>query len=239
MPQCWICNAQADSGEHKIKKSDLKRTMSGTVNPTSPIYHRVSGEKKRPIGSLKAEALKFDKNLCGACNSSLSQPHDYAWDVLASYLHEVSFETGTEIELSKVFKSETNFNLINVHLFFAKIFGCAIAETGFDLNLKILAKSIMENTSCPYLYLKIRNSDNGKTDSYCALSDIEVSRGKSGDLQYVHIYYIVGRYSIDIVYSENAADLDLTNYFQPSNTLTKIRLGSIEYKQGYQADSTS
>jgi hypothetical protein len=233
MANCWICNAQANSGEHIIKKSDLKLSMSGEINQKSPIHHRLNGEKKRPIGSLKAEALKFNKSICTNCNGSLSQPYDYSWAILSRYLHTVSFETGEELELSKVFDSDISSNLNNVHLFFAKIFGCSVVESDFRLDLDILAQNIKTNTCCPHLYLKMRNSDNGKTDSYCALSDIEVFRDESGKFKYAHIYYTVGKSTMDIIYSDNIVDLNLTEYFQPSNTLRKIIIGNAEYRQGY------
>jgi hypothetical protein len=236
MTLCWICNAQANSGEHRIKKSDLKLSMSGQPSQSSPIFHRSNGEKKRPIGSLKAEALKFNKSICVNCNGSLSQPYDYSWDTLSTYLSTVSFNTGEELELSQVFGSDTDANLINVHLFFAKIFGCSVVESGLSLDLDMLGECIKTNMYCPHLYLKIRNSENGKTDSYCALSDIQVSRDESGKFRYAHIYYTVGKYTIDIVYSDNTEDLDLVEFFQPNSTLQKITIGAAEYKQGYQPD---
>lgn len=236
MTKCWICNAQANSGEHRIKKSDLKLSMSGQPSQSSPIYHRSNGEKKRPIGSLKAEALKFNKSICANCNGSLSQPYDYSWDTLSSYLSTASFNTGDELELNKVFGSDIDANSINVHLFFAKIFGCSVIESDLNLDLDMLAKCIKESDSCPHLYLKIRKSENGKTGSYCALSDIQVSRDRNGKFQYAHIYYTVGKYTVDIVYSDNIVELDLVGYFQPNNTLQKIIIGGAEYKQGYQPE---
>lgn len=239
MAQCWICNVQANSGEHIVKKSDLKLSMSGKINQNSPIFHRSNGEKKRPIGSLNAEALKFNKSICVNCNGSLSQPYDYSWSILSCYLYGTSFETGEELELSKVFDSDSDSNLTNVHLFFAKIFGCSVVESGLSLDLEMLAQSIKTNTYCPHLYLKIRNSENGKTDSYCTLSDIQVSSDESGKFQYAHIYYTVGKYTVDIVYSDNTVDLDLVEFFQPSNTLRKVIIGGAEYTQGYQPELTS
>lgn len=68
--------------------------MSSAINQNPPIHHRSNGKKKRPIGSLEAKVLKFNKSICAHCNGSLSQPYDYSWDILSGYLHAVSFETG-------------------------------------------------------------------------------------------------------------------------------------------------
>ena len=239
MAQCWICGSQANSGEHRIKKSDLKGTMNGEINQETPIYHRANGVKKRPIRSLKAEALKFDKNICSTCNGSLTQQHDYAWENFAKYLRGRSFATGEEIELNSIFDSDIKSNLINVHLFFVKILGCHAVESGLSLDLTSLANSITTNNICPNVFIKVRNSDNGKTDSYCAVSDIEVSRDTSNNILYAHMYYTVGKYTVDIVYSEVPSEIDLIDYFQPSDSLTKIIMGNVEYQQGYQSNSTS
>jgi len=121
----------------------------------------------------------------------LSQPYDYSWDTLSAYLRAVYLNTGEELELSKVFGSDSDSNLNNVHLFFAKIFGCSVVQSDLNLDLKMLAESIKTNTYCPHLYLKIRNSENGKRDSYWALSDIQVSRDENDKFQYAHIYILL------------------------------------------------
>ncbi len=239
MAQCWICDSHANSGEHRIKKSDLKGAMNSEIDQDTPIYHRTNGVKKRPIGSLKAEALKFDKNICSTCNGSLSQQHDYAWEIFSKNLRDRSFATGEEIELNSIFSNDIKSNLINVHLFFVKILGCAAVESGLNLDLMSLANSIITNNICPNVFIKVRNSDNGKTGRYCATSDIEVSRDTSNNILYAHMYYTVGKYTVDIVYSEVPSELDLIDYFQPHDDLTKIIMGNVEYQQGYQSNSTS
>lgn len=239
MSDCWICGAQADSGEHMIKKTDLQRAVSGAVNQKSPIYHRVSGIKKRPIGSLKAEALKFEKSICATCNGSLTQPHDYSWNILSSYLAENVIEVGKEIDLTNVFEGDIEENVLNVHLFFCKIFGCAVLDAKLELDLSNLANSIRTQSCCSDLYIKIRRSNNGKSSSYCALSDLQVFTLEGGSMKYVHLFYTVGNYSVDIVYSTDIAGLDLTDYFKPNGAIAKVVIGSVEYNQEYSAQTTS
>ena len=233
MPDCWICGAQADSGEHRIKKTDLQRVVSGTVNQQSPIYHRANGIKKRPIGSLKAEALKFDKSICANCNGSLTQPYDYSWDVLADYLSKNKIEVGQKLDLSRVFSENIEGNILNVYLFFCKIFGCVVVDSSFDLDLSKLAESLTTKKVCPDLYIKIRRSNNGKSGSYCALSDLEVCTLKDRSVKYSHIFYTVGEYSVDVLYSQDITDLDLTDYFKPNSSISKLTVGKAEYIQEY------
>ncbi len=235
MSDCWICGAHADSGEHMIKKTDLQRAVSGTVNQKTPIYHRVSGIKKRPIGSLKAEALKFEKSICATCNGALTQPHDYSWDILSSFLAGNVVEVGEEIDLTTVYGEKIEEHVLNVHLFFCKIFGCAVQDAQLKLDLSNLANSILTQSYCPDLYIKIRRSDNGKSTSYCALSDIQVFTLKDGTMKYAHLFYTVGNYSVDIVYSTDTTELDLTDYFKPNGAISKLTMGAVEYNQEYSA----
>ncbi|EMK3395968.1 hypothetical protein V8065_004626 [Vibrio parahaemolyticus] len=222
-----------------IKKTDLQRAVSGAVNQKTPIYHRVSGTQKRPIGSLKAEALKFEKSICATCNGALTQPHDYSWDIFSSYLAGNVVEVGKEIDLTKVYGEKIEEHMLNVHLFFCKIFGCAAQDAQLKLDLSNLANSIITQSCCPDLYIKIRRSDNGKSSSYCALSDIQVFTIKDGTMKYAHLFYTVGNYSVDIVYSTDTTELDLTDYFKPKGAISKVMMGSVEYNQEYSTQTTS
>ena len=74
---CWICNnAPADSGEHKSKKSDLKAVF-GEASPQRPLYLNDSKARNHKVQSLDADRLKWTSVICGYCNSTRTQPHDY------------------------------------------------------------------------------------------------------------------------------------------------------------------
>jgi len=72
---CWICGAPSTTGEHIIKKTDLKSEF-GRVTQQAPLYfHREGGRSKR-FGSFNAKVLKSP--LCEKCNTSHTQRHDQA-----------------------------------------------------------------------------------------------------------------------------------------------------------------
>lgn len=224
MNKCWICNELADSGEHKIKKSDLKNCMSDSVSQKNPIYHRRNGNIKRPIGSLNSNAFKYNKSICANCNGTLTQPYDYSWSQLSNYISNKKLNSNSEVDLNLVFHSNVGKNLVNIQLFFAKQFGCKVIESRLwvEFDLTETAEVIKNGNSHPNIYLKVRQSNNGKTDRYCAVSDIEILRTKEGDIRYVHFFYTIGKYTVDVLYSENTENLVLDGYIQPNNLQTFI-----------------
>ncbi|GIB63465.1 hypothetical protein VCSRO93_3604 [Vibrio cholerae] len=239
LSNCWICNAPANSGEHIVKKSDLKQMFPGVVNQQSPIYHRKNGEQKRPIGSLNAEALKYEKSICSNCNGGLTQRHDESWRTLSNTLMSLARQRCSTVDLKKVFPSSVYQSVINVQLFFAKLFGCKAIESGLGVDLTCTASSIVNNDVHPNIYLKFRHSDNGKSASYCAVSDFEVFHDKHGRLIYAHFYYTVGEYTVDVLYSENVEDLDMKGYFKPDQTITSFELCEVDYLQGFSEQKNS
>jgi hypothetical protein len=56
--KCWICGVNdANSGEHSIKKSDLRDVM-GKPSQAAPFYFYKPGRQVRRVGSLDAELFK-------------------------------------------------------------------------------------------------------------------------------------------------------------------------------------
>src|SRR5437899_2464458 len=76
--KCWICGVNdANSGEHMIKKSDL-RDVLGNPTQARPFYFYKFDLKARAVGSLKADILKSAAPMCAHCNNTRTQPHDLA-----------------------------------------------------------------------------------------------------------------------------------------------------------------
>ena len=232
--KCWICGANANSGEHKIKKSDLKQQYS-QINPKKPIFHRVNGVEKRPIGSFKAEAFKYQKSTCATCNGALTQPYDYAWERLSNFLYTNAkkYQHNNVVDLKDVYEIDLYENIKGVQLFFAKQFGCKIIESEFDFDLSEIRNAVCKNLEIPLLYLKLRRSDNGKSVTYNAVSDIEVCKLASGELKYIHFFYTIGTFSVDILYCADSKGVNLKGYFVPSGVGKQLNLGQANYIQGY------
>src|SRR5271167_3034428 len=71
---CWICNRnEANSGEHKTKRSDLLAVL-GKPTQETPFYFHDLEKPNRPVKSLDAKILKSPVRICAHCNSTRTQP---------------------------------------------------------------------------------------------------------------------------------------------------------------------
>jgi hypothetical protein len=152
---CWICNnAPADSGEHKSKKSDLKAVF-GEASQQRPLYLHSSKGPNRKVYGLDASGLKWPNVICGYCNSTRTQPHDKAWALLHMELRKraPSLKPGDRVCGNRVFRHDTAKEMLNVHLFFVKAFGCTLVAENAPLDIAPFAKAIMTGKPQPDFYL--------------------------------------------------------------------------------------
>jgi hypothetical protein len=78
--RCWICNAPADSPEHRFKKADLVRAYGKGPyrGPSAPVH--VRNGVLSPIQGPSSSKVKYEPSLCPACNTAGTQPFDNAYD---------------------------------------------------------------------------------------------------------------------------------------------------------------
>ena len=61
---CWICNLnEANSGEHKTKRSDLAAVL-GSPTQDRPFYFHDLERRNKPVKSLDAKILKAPIRIC-------------------------------------------------------------------------------------------------------------------------------------------------------------------------------
>lgn len=132
MNSCWICNSTADSAEHKFKKTDLIRLHGkGPYEGENGLFHFKDYLAK--IRGPRAEVVKYSKSLCQNCNTTLSQPFDYAYDTFMSWV----FENEEDVirkrfnNLLHVYGENFEDSQRNLYKYFAKSFGCRLIEEGY------------------------------------------------------------------------------------------------------------
>jgi hypothetical protein len=159
--RCWICGEPADSGEHKTKRSDLKAVF-GKPTQSQPLFYHDNTRKNRRVKSLDAKLLKSPDRICQRCNNTRTQPHDLAWQRLSEFLAQHSeVQCGGFLRCDRVFPDFARQHMREVHLYFAKLFGCLILEGDLRIDLAPFAKAILEGRCHPNLYLKFgRPSDD-------------------------------------------------------------------------------
>ena len=67
---CWICGQPSETGEHRIKKSDLvQRFGKGPFRGGDTLVHVKAG-RMRDLQGPDSKRVKYEKNLCAYCNNT-------------------------------------------------------------------------------------------------------------------------------------------------------------------------
>lgn len=152
---CWICGFVGPlTGEHRTKKSDLRDVFGDVSRGSEVFWHDSEGRKNRRLKSLDAQILKSRGRICERCNTARTQPHDMSWETLSRALRTELKVGTTEYRAGRAFPYDTRRHLLNVHLYFAKLFGCTIVGEGATLDHSKLARAIMEERAHPNLFLR-------------------------------------------------------------------------------------
>ena len=155
-PICWICGTVADTHEHTIKRSDVSAVL-GKITQNSPAYLHNERQRNKIIQSDNSISLKAKSPICNACNSNLTQPYDLAWDQMSCWLraNETSLEQRTSFRANPIFPYDTKASLLRVHLYFVKLFGGQLVDSGAKTDTSIYAKSLREGIANPKFYFGI------------------------------------------------------------------------------------
>jgi hypothetical protein len=179
-PLCWICNLnEANSGEHKTKRSDLLAVL-GEPTQTNPFYYHDLERPNRPVKGLDAKILKAPIRICAECNTNRTQPHDRSWEQMSDWLRKRKppLKVGGLVRGNLIFPYDTRTAMKNVHLFFLKLFGCMLCEAeanGNKLPIDIapFSNAIMSSRPHPEVYLQFGKCDGviGRSNLHCWTTD--------------------------------------------------------------------
>jgi hypothetical protein len=115
---CWICNQnEANSGEHKTKRSDLAAVL-GSPTEEKPLYFHDLERLNKAVKSLDAKILKAPIRICSHCNTTRTQPHDRAWERMSEKLRSRRLVIGQWVRANKIFRHDTRRQMINCNFSF-------------------------------------------------------------------------------------------------------------------------
>jgi hypothetical protein len=194
---CWICGAKADSHEHTIKKSDLKSTFPN-VSQKQPLFYSDDQIKNLPVNSLKSDCFMSPTKICKCCNNSRTQPHDRAWEQFSSAMR-LTLKQPTlpkSVHAKSIFKYDTHHMMLNVHLYFIKLFGCHIATEKIPIDLAGFSSSIMNNKAHPNVYLGF-----WRIEERVGMSNIEAEIADNGDRIFVTWFYEIDNLAVNVMYA--------------------------------------
>ncbi len=229
--KCWICGGPAKSYEHSIKRSDF-RSVFPEVAQESSVFISYSEEKRNiPIGSSNNDRLKFDAPICSACNNTLTQPHDLAWENLSKKLCETIASAGRAfgsktIDIVDLSKDE----LLNVHLYFVKSLGCYITSSkAKPIDILTFSNAVQNNTAHPNIFLSFGTFDQLQGSNCVGVSGLCGDEDRNGDVIWLGFIYEVNRVAVKVVYAKHPNNHpDLTNFFHPNSSGTVISVANFD-----------
>lgn len=157
--KCWWCGNQADSQEHKYKKSDLIRELGKVSNTGSKGYGTkfIGNKEMKDFQGPNSQEVKFSKNICQYCNNTRSQPFDRAYDIFVGYIKENEFSImgDKQLSFSKIFGQDWKNKRDNLFRYYVKHICCWLAT----YNIWIAPEIIVYLNGSSYLKYILLNFD--------------------------------------------------------------------------------
>lgn len=198
---CWICGGPADSREHRVKASDL-RLLFPEISQLQPIYSHNEQRPPKSVGSVRSDTLKWEAKLCHACNTTLTQPYDRAWQTLSTHLFErPNPAPGQRVRLHKIFPGSTRRSMRHVHLFFVKLMGCLIAEHKPPIDIAPFANALRRDEPHPQVYLSfgvlpiLRRRRTAMITPFGGFEAHSLT-------EYAQCKYMIGHVFVELIYSK-------------------------------------
>ena len=224
--KCWVCGDPANSGEHKTKRSDMKDVF-GQPSQSAPLRYHDKTKKNIPIGSLRNKHLKSPSLICSNCNNARTQPYDIAWEKLSKALRSrdpIPAAAG-RIRANRIFNYDTRKQMLNVHLYFVKLFGCHIVESKIPINISTFSNAILNNKAHPCVYLKFGYCNTGPFGRHVGMSDIETAQTVDGKCAFATWFYEVANLAVNVMYAEDSENRQgLINAWHPRLGTSKLNI---------------
>jgi hypothetical protein len=153
--KCWWCSNQADSKEHKYKRSDLIREFgSGSYSGDRELV-RVFENQTRKIQGPNSNEVKFSSNLCRNCNNNRSQPFDLSYDAFTTYLknNESDIWSSQQFKLSTIYGSNWIVERDNLVKYYVKHICCRLVSDKVFIKPEII-DFLDGNSNLKYISMK-------------------------------------------------------------------------------------
>lgn len=194
---CWICGAaDADSHEHAIKLTDLRSALRAPTQQQPLFFHNDLRRNQR-IGSFKADRLRFDTPICQECNTTRTQPHDFAWTDVADALRARAPSGSFYVRGNRIFSYDTSRAMRAMHLYFVKLFGCLLQDGNVSFDLASFSNAIMKERAHPNIYLRF-----GRSDIPVGRSDLGLVRDRIiNEAAFASWFLHIGSVGVNVMYA--------------------------------------
>jgi len=223
--KCWICGAEANSREHVVKASDLKLQF-GNFSQSNPLFQHSGARKNVRVGSLKSDKLKFSASICARCNNERTQPFDRAWEKLSSTLQSAHRQSppAQRVRVKTIFPGASGKSMLNVHLYFVKLFGCRIVESGIPIDIEAFSQAILMGKPHPHLFLEfgVLKDVKGKRAGITPIQAVNTQ----GQSVFATFMYSVGKIGVVPIFTMLPTRRITRDAWHPSQHLRALELKS-------------
>lgn len=226
---CWICGYVGPlTDEHRTKKSDL-REVFGDIGPGSEVYwHDSKGRTNFRLRSPKANLLMSPGRICAECNNRRTQPHDTSWETLSRALRAEIAPGATTYRAQRAFPYDTRRHLLNVHLYFAKLFGCTVVGENAPLDHAGLARAIMAGKPHPNLFLRFGLGIMFNGERFTGATPVNVlTRQGEQEPFLVHWWYFVRPIGVHVMLTDDARAKSF-DAWHPKHGTTRLKICDFE-----------
>ncbi|WP_298627003.1 hypothetical protein [uncultured Legionella sp.] len=105
-----------------------------------------------------------------------------------------------KVRCNKIFSYDTRRYMLNLHLYFVKLFGCHIVDNKMPINIESFSKAILDKKAHPDLYLSFGHFGIS-TNKYSGCSEIQCDLLKNGEVAFANWFYQVGALVVNILYA--------------------------------------
>jgi len=180
MKNCWICGNASQTGEHRIKKSDLvERFGKGPYRgPGAPVHIR-SGRTRDVQGPASA-LVKYNKNLCVNCNNTFTQPFDKAYEHFIAWIakNKPVVINRRVINFEVVYGPDWETKQRDLFKYFAKCLGCRLDETDRTVPGDV-AELLRKDSFTTALYVTFQVNENARTGEGVGTFPLFADKNKS------------------------------------------------------------
>lgn len=146
---CWWCGQNANSREHKYKRTEIKRTFGDGPyrGDTAPV--RVYDSEMYAVQGPRSNQLLFEKSLCSDCNSSRSQPFDRSYDQFIGFLDQNRQQLLIlqEIDWAEVYGTNWRKTSLELLKYFVKHACCRLVESNLQIDSEV--RESLDSSAAP------------------------------------------------------------------------------------------
>lgn len=132
--------------------------------------------------------------------------------------------TGQHVRANRIFPMHARQQMLHVHLYFVKLFGCHIAGNAVPIPIAPFAEAILHNRAHPSVYLRFGKWPVGDT---AGMSDIQIA-ALAGSTLFASWFYTTGFLGVNVMFAvDGALPNGLVGSWHPRHGITRITIADL------------